>query len=274
MKVILDGRWNDTVGDKCWKVANDLLVLLRQTCKRTKAKIAVSGLNALLWYQAAHGVGPKWSVEVEEETCDYACLVWGAGKCGKTGIKKLIWTFQDCAKEQGLKVRVKTVQRCCLLKRKEGGRGNVSGSEEDGEGSQKIWLGWRNSAERRKEKMKLPWAVEVSVGGWEQKITFVQLGEAHDVASALEKLYPLNVERVAFEVTRQVFGMKAEERQSISEGRARTDRVEFEVEGCPTEQEIRRVTQGLRKMKDYTRRGFRFAADRGVAFKSDGILML
>jgi hypothetical protein len=150
----------------------------------------------------------------------------------------------------------------------------VSGSEGEEDANEKVWKVLEDPLLRRKRKLKIPWIVDVKVVGWEQKISFIQVGEEDDMQSALEKVYQLNVERIAFDVRRQVFQGKETVRQSICEGKARNDRVEFEIEGCPAPWEIGKVTRALEEMREYSRRGYKFDSDRGVSVKADGIIML
>jgi hypothetical protein len=279
MKIILNGEWNGTAGDKYWRVANELKLLLKKACGGTRTKVAVVGLNALLWYQSVRGVGPQWSVELGADKCNYVCLVWGPEVSSKEGLKVFVAELKERMKERGLLGRVSQLRRNQSLVRKEdrwSGRVSPSTEEEEDKWWNFIVKGGA-AMQRLHEPRPIPvptWEVAVAVKGWKQMIEFVQVGEEWDVLSALERLHPLNVERVAFDIRREVFLAEERVKKSICEGKAKIDWIGFEFHGCPSMKEIAQVKAGLQKMTDFSRRNYKFEGRKGVSLKADGVVMV
>jgi len=112
------------------------------------------------------------------------------------------------------------------------------------------------------------------VNGWKQRIRFIQMGSEWDVPAAMKRLFPLDVERVGFDVRRDGWLAQRRVRKSIAEGKAKIDLVTFECHGCPQVWEIEEVTAGLRKMTAYSRRGFDFDEGGGASLKGNGVFLV
>ena len=273
MKITLDGSWNETAGDNCWEVANCFKEVAKLACQGTKTQLVVCGLNALLWYQSVKKVGPKWSIEVEEERCNFDCMVLGEAAENLESMKDLLKRMQNAMRRKHLVIEVEHIKRSQKLA-EEGERcGKVSPGCEDEE--VRMWRSCSRSGQLLASSGRgTTWSMSVKVRGWEQSIRFVQVPKSWNIVTVLQRYYAVDVERVACILNNETFVLEGSVKKSIMEARASNQWVHFECSGCPSGLEIRKVNEAMVKMRDYTRRGFKFLAAEGASLRSDGVVFV